>query len=219
MMSELLSNVGNFFGSPGGKGLTSLAEIGATGAGLIGNISAERQRQQELDKLKKSEAALADPNALAAQVRSATQPLNAGLVQSIENQVSGTLAEQGLSEAPGIQATAVSQALAPFQQQNQATALQLVLTRLGLPIELAKTILAGLPSNVNLAPLLALLQKGTGTSAPATPNPPDVKSLLNLFSQNQPTAAPDFGLPDWLTNLPATSDLGTPSFTNTGVAT
>src|ERR1700741_2348097 len=76
------------------------------------------------------------------EVRAATQPLSLGLVQDVTSQVSGTLAERGLSQAPGIQATELATALAPYQQQNQQTALQLVLTRLGLPLEYAKTILA-----------------------------------------------------------------------------
>src|ERR1700687_2418714 len=49
------------------------------------------------------------------------------------------------------------QALAPFEQQNQNTALQLVMERLGLPIQYANAYLQGLPKSSNMSPLLALL--------------------------------------------------------------
>jgi len=162
---ETLAQLGTFLKGSGGQSLLKAGEVGMTGAGLVGNILNERSRSSELDKLKKAEATLADPTKLSSEVRAATQPLNAGLVQDVTNQVSGNLAERGLAQAPGIQATELATALAPFQQQNQNTALQLVLTRLGLPLEYAKTILAGMPQNTNLAPLLALLNKGGPTGS------------------------------------------------------
>ena len=176
---EALSSLGKFLSGPGGQSLLKVGEAGMTGAGLVGNILNERSRSSELDKLKKAEATLADPTKLSSEVRAATQPLNAGLVQDVTNQVSGTLAERGLSQAPGIQATELATSLAPFQQQNQNTALQLVLTRLGLPLEYAKTILAGMPQNTNMAPLLALLNKGGGGSTGSDfSGPGDFMSVL-----------------------------------------
>ena len=141
------------------------AELGLTGAGLIGNLMNQKARSNELNYLKQQQAGLQDPTKLATEVAGATQPLNRALVESVGNTVNAQLAEQGLSQAPGIAATNLSQALAPFQQQNQATALQLVLARLGLPLSYGQAILGGLPQNSNLAPLLALLQQkpGTGT--------------------------------------------------------
>jgi hypothetical protein len=205
---EALQSVGNFFGSSGGKGLTSLAELGATGAGLFGNISAERQKAQELDYLKKQQNAIGDPTKLAQEVAAATQPLNRALVQDVGNQVSGTLAEQGLSQAPGIQAATLAQALAPAEQQNQATALQLVLKRLGLPIEYAQALLQNNPQQTNLSPLLALLQKGGsfgGATSGANP-----AALMQLFQSaqmpNQQTTQSQ--LPDWLTPPPDSSSMG-----------
>jgi hypothetical protein len=165
---EALQSLGQFLQGPGGQSLLKVGEVGMTGAGLVGNILNERARSQELNKLKTAEATLADPTKLSSEVRAATQPLNAGLVQDVSNQVSGNLAERGLAQAPGIQATELSTALAPFEQANQQTALQLVLTRLGLPIEYAKTILAGLPQNTNLSPLLALLQRNNNPSGGST---------------------------------------------------
>jgi hypothetical protein len=208
---EALQSVGNFFGSSGGKGLTSLAELGATGAGLFGNISAERQKAQELDYLKKQQNAIGDPTKLAQEVASATQPLNRSLVQSVGNQVEGTLAEQGLSQAPGIQATVLSQSLAPFEQQNQQTALQLVMQRLGLPIQYAQALLANNPGQTNLAPLLALLAKGGMPTTPgSTPGggftPATASWRANLPGQQDATPPDSTSwMPDWLTNIPSSA--------------
>jgi hypothetical protein len=193
---DTIANLGQFLKGPGGQSLLKVGEAGMAGAGLVGNILNERARSSEISNLQKAEKTLADPTKLASEVRGATQPLNAGLVQDITNQVSGNLAERGLSQAPGIQATELATALAPFQQQNQQTALQLVLTRLGLPLDYAKTILAGMPQNTNLAPLLALLQKGGGSSSSG--GGIDPQALFNLF--NTPRAPQD------------TSSYSTPSF-------
>jgi hypothetical protein len=161
-MSELLGQIGGWFGSPAGKGLGEIAGLGATGAGLIGNLAADRQRAQAAAAAKANMNL--SPAALGAMVSGAEQPLNRSLVQDVTGNVNANLAEQGLSEAPGLIATATSQALAPFQQANQQTALQLVLRKLGLPAEFASTI----PQNAQLAPLLALLMHSFG-STPGTP--------------------------------------------------
>jgi hypothetical protein len=211
---DALQKLGQFFSSTAGQGVTKLGELGATGAGLFGNISAERQKAQEMDYLKKQQNAIGDPTKLAAEVAAATQPINRGLVQSVGNQVSGTLAEEGLSQAPGIQASVLSQSLAPFEQQNQATALQLVMKRLGLPIEYADALLRNNPGQTNLTPLLALLQKGAGTPgstpggsafAPANASwnaslpgqssapPPDSSSWMPEWLTSDSSAAPAFG--------------------------
>ena len=182
---EALSSLGSFFSSGAGKGLTTIAELGAAGAGEVGNLLNNRERNQELNYLKKQQAALQDPKQLAAMVKAATQPLDTGLVEAVGNQVSGTLAEQGLSQAPGIQATALSQALAPAELQEQQNALQLVMKRLGLPVEYAQTLLAGLPPNTNLAPLLALLQRNAaGGGGGGTPND-GVSALLKLIMSDK----------------------------------
>jgi hypothetical protein len=170
-MSDFLGQIGNFFGSSAGKGLGEIAGLGATGTGLVGNLLADRQRAAAASAAQRNMNLT--PQQLAAQVASATQPLNAGLVQAVTGATNANLAEQGLSQAPGLIATATSQALAPYEQANQQTAMQLVLQRLGLPAELARTI----PPNANLAPLLAMLFKG----APAP------RSVAPDFGANQPT--------------------------------
>jgi hypothetical protein len=166
---DLLNSLGTFFSGPTGKGIGTLAELGATGAGLFGNLSADRQRAAAA---KQAQANMnLTPQQLAAMVSGAEQPLNRGLVQAVTSNVDASLAEKGLSQAPGLIATTESQALAPFMHENQQTALALVLQKLGLPAEFARTI----PQNANLAPLLALLFKGGGAKPsfnPTTgPNP------------------------------------------------
>jgi hypothetical protein len=157
---DALGKIGSFFSGSAGKGIGTLAELGATGAGLAGHLSADRQRSEAAALAQKN--ANLTPQQLAQMVSGAQQPLNAALVQAVTGNVNANLAEQGLSQAPGLIATAESQALAPFQQNNQQAALQLVLQKLGLPAEFARTI----PPNSNLAPLLAMLFKG-GSPTPA----------------------------------------------------
>jgi hypothetical protein len=206
---DALQSLGTFFASPGGKGLESLAQLGATGAGLAGNISASHQQQQEADYLKKQQALLADPTKLAQEVAGATQPLNRALVQDVGNQVSGTLAEQGLSQAPGIQASTLATSLAPFEQQNQQTALQIVMQRLGLPIQYATALLQNGPKGTNLAPLLAMLSKG-GAAGGGTGGGTNPAALMQLFQSaqmpNQQTSQAQ--LPSWLSPPPDSSSMG-----------
>ena len=135
--------------------------------GLVGNIFSGIEQQKQLSFLTNQEKqnARLSPEQLSGMVKSATQPLNAGLVEGVTNNVTGTLAEQGLSQAPGIEGATLAQALAPFEQQNQNTALQLVMEKLGLPLQYATGVASLIPGQTNnsegLAPLLALLNGGS----------------------------------------------------------
>lgn len=195
-MSDFLGQIGNFFSGPTGKGLSTLAGLGSAGAGLYGNISADQQRQQALNQAKAN--ANLSPQALSNMVTQATQPLNANLVRAITGQVNANEAEQGLSQAPGLTAQAVSQGLAPYEQKNQQQALQLVMQKLGLPSTFASLI----PPNTNMNQLLALLmrqnnpgQSGganfemtTGPTAPATDySDTSTGDFSNLFPTNAST--------------------------------
>ena len=162
---ELLSTIGTFFSSPGGKGIETLAGLGSAGAGLYGNISADQQRQEALNQAK-ANAALT-PQQLGNMVTGATAPLNANLVQAVTGAVNANQAEMGLSQAPGLTAQAIAQGLAGPEQQNQQTALQLVMQKLGLPSTFASLI----PPNTNMSQLLALLMRGnTPGATPAAPS-------------------------------------------------
>src|ERR1700693_902672 len=193
-MPEMLGSIGSFFGGSSGKGLLDVLGLGSAGMGLFGNIATERARSQQLDMIKNAERTLGNPQALARQVSAATQPLNEGLVQSVGNTVSGSLAEQGLAQAPGIQATTLAQALAPFEQQNQNTALQLVMERLGLPIQYANAYLQGLPKSSNMSPLLALLMRQNNPSGGSVSGFPDTSGIPSdtgsILSQFENFSAP-----------------------------
>lgn len=186
-MSDLLSSIGNFFGSSAGKGLGEIAGLGATGAGLFGNLAADRQRAAA------AKAARANmdltPAQLAAQVNQATLPLNKELVQAITGNVNANLAEQGLSEAPGIQAQAIAQGLAGPEQQQQQNAMNLVLQRLGLPAEFLRTI----PSNANLSPLLALLFRNNNPTPTVSGFTPTTGPNLDQLGSPDLSNVGDFG--------------------------
>lgn len=156
-MGNMLSSLGSFMGSDKGQGLMSLIGLGTTGAGLYGNIAAERQRQQAANAAKAYMNLT--PQALAGRVAAAEQPLNQNLVRAVTGNVNANLAEQGLSEAPGLIAQATAQGLAPYQQMNQQTALDIVRQQLGLPREYASLI----PPNALLGPGIAMLMKSLGS--------------------------------------------------------
>jgi hypothetical protein len=215
---DALGSIGDFFGSSGGKGLESLLGLGLTGAGLYGNLSAEHQQQQEENYLKAQQAQLQNPTVLSNEVAAATQPLSRGLTEALTNQVQGTLAESGLAESPGITATALTQAEAPYILQNQQNALQLVLQRLGLPIQYGEAILGNRPQQTNLSPLLALLMRGFPGSSTTLPgatgsmSPGAFMQLLQSASMPGQTTTPT-QLPDWLTDPSALGDFGLPTET------
>jgi hypothetical protein len=206
-MSEVLGNIGNFFSSAAGKGLGEIAGLGATGAGLVGNLAADRQRSKAA-KLAQANANLT-PAQLAGRVNAATLPLNANLVQAITGNVNANMAEQGLSQAPGLQAAAIAQGLAGPEQAQQQAALQLVMRQLGLPAEFASTI----PPNSPLAPLIAMLMKGFGTPG----SPVTGKSITGGAPGSFPTmpfpieaagAMPSPNMPtDWLGLTPNQQNL------------
>jgi hypothetical protein len=187
-MPEMLSSVGSFFGGSGGAGggLLDLLGLGTSGAGLINNISTGIQENQQISKLK----SLENPTNLSKEVAAATQPLNSGLVQSVGNTVDASLAEKGLAQAPGIEATTLSQSLAPFEQQNQQTALQLVLQQLGIP----ESILGALgKQQTNISPALALLMRQnnpSGGSNPTNPNSSQYDSFFNSLGNFGSSGSP-----------------------------
>ena len=121
-MSEVLSSIGSIFSN---KAFPAIASGATAGLGELGNLLAGRQQSQQASALQSQEKAISEltPSQLSSMVSGATAPLNAGLVQSVGNTVQGDLAQRGLAQAPGIFAASESQALAPFEQQNQSTAM------------------------------------------------------------------------------------------------
>lgn len=121
-MSEALSSIGTWLGSDLGKGLMT---AGTAGAGLAQNLMAYRKQKQVQDLI-------ADPKKFNAMVAATEQPLSQGLVSSVGRQADAYGAERGLGSSPYIMKDVMAQALAPYQQQAQTTAMNSVLERLGL---------------------------------------------------------------------------------------
>jgi len=140
----------------------NFAKLGLAGAGTGGNIL---QQVKENDYRNYVMNLLNNPSLLGADAAKIAAPLNANLVQSVDNSVQGNVASRGLAQSPGIFAASESQALAPYEQANQNTALQAFMQALGVP--------AGtFGSQTNLAPLFSSLFGGTkvpGTAQTPTP--------------------------------------------------
>ena len=149
------------------QALTSILpalQVGMGGAGIVGNLINSVQQGQQVKKMQTNENLT--PQQLAAKVAGATQPLDQSLVNNVQNLVQADVAGRGLAESPGTFSATESQALAPFEQQNQQTALQLILTQLGMP---AEVIAALTGKNPNMSSVFQMLSKG-GTLPTSTPN-------------------------------------------------
>jgi hypothetical protein len=180
-MEGLAQAFSSFFNNPGD---VKLLQTGIAGAGTAGNIMQQVKANQYRDFVM---SLLGNPAKLAALVSKIQQPLNRGLEQSVGNQVQGDLASRGLSQAPGIFAASESQALAPYEQQNQNTALNAIMQALGLP--------AGtFGAQTNLSPLFSsLFQGGKSPLLPAQTAPSP--GLTPPDNSNVPP--PDSGGANW----------------------
>jgi hypothetical protein len=107
---------------------------------VMGMVNQFSQAQKEKAVMDRSIYYSKHPEAVSNMVAAATKPLSSGLTSSVSNVVNANLAEQGLSQAPNIQAQVLSQALAPYQQNEQQMALEQVLKTIGLPAEALKSI-------------------------------------------------------------------------------
>jgi hypothetical protein len=128
-----LGKLGGALGTGGeGGGLLSAISPITSIMGLVNQYSLASKEKAAMDR---ANYLSKHPEAVSAMVAQATKPLSSGLTSSVSNVVNANLAEQGLSQAPNIQAQVLSQSLAPYQQNEQAMALQQVLRTLGLPME------------------------------------------------------------------------------------
>lgn len=163
------------------------------GIGATGNIINGVETGQQVNKLKQQENLT--PQQLSSKVTSAEQPLSQSLLNAVGNQVQADVASRGLAESPGVFATTEAQALAPYQQQQQQVALQLILTQMGIP---AETIAALTKSgSANISQIMSLLSgtKFPGTN-PATAGgvptgpPSQVGDILYQLQQAQTPSSP-----------------------------
>jgi hypothetical protein len=155
-MSEILSNIGNFIGSPAGKGVLATAGLGS-------NIFSGVQNAQATGRYNSAQSYLnnliQNPTAFNAAAQQYTQPLNQGLVTDITQQTNAQLAERGLGGSSAITQQTLAQALAPYIVQNQQAGTNNLLSVLGMTGSLKPNPTPG----TNITQLLASLRGGTAT--------------------------------------------------------
>lgn len=136
------------------------------GIGTGGNIMGDIQKMIEQKRLADYQKSVMNmsPQTVAKNAASMAAPLSHGLTQAVGNQVQGSLAERGLSQAPGIYAGELSQSLAPYVQQNLNTALQAYLQKLQIPLESTppSNLYAGNQDMTNLMKLWLQQKQGGG---------------------------------------------------------
>jgi hypothetical protein len=141
-----------------GQGVSALGPL----TSLFGMVNQFSQAQKQKALVDRSIYYSKHPEVVANLEKQYEKPLSSGLTSSISNVVNANLAEQGLSQAPGIQSQVLSQALAPYQQQEQQFALQEAFKALGLPSEALAAMNSG--QQPNLANMLKYLLPSGSTS-------------------------------------------------------
>lgn len=170
---------------------------------LFGALDQFSKSQKEKQAMDRALWYSKHPEAVSNMVTAATKPLEAGLVKGTENVVNASLAEQGLSQAPGIQSQVLAQALAPYQQNAQAMALQQVLKTIGLPVEALGAIQSTMRPD-DLALMLKSILPGANDGA----NIGDI-FRRGAISGGGPQTTPSI-LPDWIPS----EDTGTGGFSS-----
>jgi hypothetical protein len=196
------------------QSILPLIGIGTAGAGVVGNILSSIQQGNVASQAEKN--AKLTPAQLGGMVSSATQPLDRSLIETVQNAVQGDVASRGLAESPGIFAATESQALAPFEQANQNTALQLILQKLGLPANTLMALRSGGGGMANLSPLLQMIMKmypqATNQVPPTNAAGTDaVTQLLQQINAPADTSTPSFPgltIPNNYTGPTDTGDFG-----------
>lgn len=183
-MSDLMTSIGTFV-SNYGKPLSALATTAGAGANVYtgienaNNTSKYNSTQNYIQNLVKN------PQAMQKAAAAYTQPLSAGLTDSVTNQVQAGLAERGLGGSPSALTSSLTQALAPYIQQNQSTGLNALMQSLGMASAARP---ATLPS-VNLSQLMAMFKAGGSTG---NPYQTITDANQNMAGGAQPTV-PDLG--------------------------
>lgn len=195
---------------------------GSAVAGTVGNIGANRARNQVLSKEMGQMDALSKltPDQIVKGIAAIQQPLSKSLVSGVGNTVQGQLAERGLSQAPGIYASSLSQALAPYQLQEQQLAQQAFFQKLGLPISARPSPFGPFPQQTNSSQAIQALMQRFMTPGAGGNNfsywgknaaPYDPYGINSKLPDLSNVSSPDLGNPDWLSGLtPVTSSPYTP---------
>jgi hypothetical protein len=165
---DAFSNILSSIGGAGGivKGLGAITSI----AGMINQFSLANKEKSALDR---SIYYSKHPEAINSLVKQFDKPLETGLVKGTENIVNASLAEQGLSQAPGIQTQVLSQALAPYQQNEQQMAITEAFKALGLPAETLASIQSTMRPDQLAQMLKGILPGQNQPTGPTGPLPSD----------------------------------------------
>lgn len=212
-----MDQLGQLFQSSTGDGgwlskfLTSPGlKLGMAGSGSIGNILANRSRNQVLSKEMQQMDVLnkLTPAQITSGISSLQQPLSGNLINSVTNATQGKLAERGLSQAPGIFGTEIAQGLAPYQLQEQQLAQDAYFKKLGLPISARPSPFGPFPQTTNTSQLWQSLMSQFMGTANQLQNQPKQISEPNLINQLWPSSFNGQpGIDSW---LPYISGLTTP---------
>jgi hypothetical protein len=160
-MSDLMSSLGSFL-TANTPALKTLATVGGTGANIYSGISNAINTGNYNSTQSYIQNLVKNPTALAAASAKLQQPLSAGLTDEIGNQVQGSLAERGLGGSPAAYTSQLTQALAPYIQQNQNTAMNTLMQSLGIGSSARPQQLP----QVNLSQLMALMKANGSASDP-----------------------------------------------------
>lgn len=170
-----------------------LLSLGMGGIGEIGNLTTGKKQAQaeaalqgaqsnELNWMQQYQQYLQNlsPGQINTMLSQLTQPLSANLQTAVTAPVSASLAEQGLGQSPGQMASGMALALAPYQQQEQNMAAQLLGMKLSAP----------------LAPGQSVLQ--TSENLPSYfPQPTNPAGWFQLAAQTWPKSGTDPGTPQY----------------------
>lgn len=212
-MPQALSSLGSSFSngfSSNPLGMTTA--LTGLGTGIAGSVENAQQQSQYNNAQSYLKNIITNPQAYNAAVAQYTQPLNQGLVTTVENATNANLSERGLGGSSAITQSVLAQALAPYILQNQQQGAQALQSSLG-------NIGALKPSGQNpftdMSKLLASLKLGGG-QAPGTSGLPNGLTGTDPLGLNTP--APGV-LPTGITmdagSMPSASDLSmflNPSF-------
>lgn len=160
-MADIISSIGNFMGSGGGQGLSSILGLAGAGSNIYSSVENMKQNQKIAAAQQYVQNLVENPAKMTAAAAAYTQPLTAGLTEDITNTVQGNLAERGLGSSPAAYTQSLTQALAPYIQNNQQAGYNNLLSALGL-LSNQKPVTTPL---TNLSSILKQLQLGGGQSS------------------------------------------------------
>jgi hypothetical protein len=183
-MSDVMTQLGQFFNSGAGKGLLG---AGVGGAGLVQNFMANNEAQK---KQKFVEQLITNPAKFSSYVKSFEQPLQSGLTADISRQTDAYGAERGLGSSPAVMKDVYAQALAPVLQQQQQSGQQAALQSLGIYENSPTT----KPVDISSILKMLMMQPGGSNITPGygqwtNPSP----SAMNLPGMATDSSTGDFG--------------------------